>query len=81
MKQVRMLKTMGGAREGDVVGFENHAEADAHVEKGEAVEVRFDANLKKHVPTRFDQDQGLFVDQQWDDDAKRYVDIEAEAKE
>jgi len=36
MKRVKMLETVGGAKEGDVVGFESDAEADALIEAKKA---------------------------------------------
>ena len=36
MKRVKMLETVGGALQGDTVGFEDDAEADALIEAGKA---------------------------------------------
>lgn len=49
MKRVRMLEDHEGARKGDVVGFENNAEADALVAARKAVDVRFDPELQQYV--------------------------------
>jgi hypothetical protein len=49
MKRVRMLQDHQGAREGDVVGYESDAEADALVAAAAAVAVRFDIEAGAYV--------------------------------
>lgn len=44
-----MTETVGGARKGDVVGYQNDAEADALVAAGVAVETTFDAEKGEYI--------------------------------
>lgn len=57
MKRIRMLVDHDGAREGDVVGVESDARADALVAEGKARHVRF----VHHNPNDHDEG-GQYVD-------------------